>query len=218
MKKEERKPKMENNSSEKQDGFEDSLGLTRDEIKIIESHRRFFTGTIFALQHCNMDEELNTLFKLYRKKLGENSSFAPFKEWKDLSTIFDVENKLIDLIFTFSHLNKIDMSIEEKLETTNSDSTFFKKLKMLEDTYLEIKKIIKSRDLIKKLLIEIFQSSSNFNEEEKSILKLQDNILAEGHKIDRIIQPLKFIDMRDIYGIKNNSPIANYIQEIKCFE
>lgn len=214
---------MENTSNIKQDGFDAALGLTQDEIKIIESYRRLYTGTIIMGQHhTNVYKDLSTSLESYYKECLEHvnckSNPIQFKDWNDLSTIFNSEDKAIGTIFIFSHLNKTNKSIEERLENTNKDSQLFKALKKLENTYLELRKIIESRDTIKDLLTEIFKNIPNYKEKQELISKLHEAILVEAHKITQGFQHMENIGIKNIYGIDGNSTIANYIEEIKCFE
>jgi hypothetical protein len=223
MKKEEAISKVENNSSGKQDSFYKVLGLTLDEIKIIESYSRLYMGTIAIGQcHVNVNKDLSTLLESYYKECLESlnckSNPILFKEWDDLFNIFNGEDEALGTIFIFSHLNKIDKSIEERLENTNKDSQLFKVLKKLENTYLDLKKIIESRDAIKDLLTEIFKNIPSYKENQELIENLHENILVEANKITQIFQHMENIGMKDIYGINGDSAITNYIQEIKCFE
>lgn len=217
------KIKVESNSSEKEYNFEDTLGLTRDEIKIIESYSRLYTGTIITGQlHVDVHKDLSTALESYYEECLEQvnckSNTIQFKDWSDLSIIFNSEDRAIDTIFIFTHLNKIDNSIEERLKNANKNSQLFKALKKLENTYLELKKIIESREIIKDLLTKIFQNIPNYKEQQELISKLHENILVETNKINQIFKEMKILNMKDIYGIDGDSNIANKITEIKCFE
>ena len=227
MEKEEQlKTSAENNSNDKQYNFEDELGLTQDEIKIIEYYRRLYTGTIIMGQyHTNVYEDLRTSLESYYEECLEhansNSNPIQFKDWDDLSTIFNSEDKGVGTIFIFNHLKKIDNSIEERLKNTNKDGQLFKSLTKLENIYLELKKIVASRDIIKDLLIEIFENIPNYKEKQELISKLNENILVEASKITQVFQHIdnvNDINLKDIYGIDGNGPMANAINEIKPFQ
>ncbi|QOY51350.1 hypothetical protein [Candidatus Sulfurimonas baltica] len=214
---------MENTSDIKQDGFDVALGLTRDEIKIIESYNRLYTGTVIMGQyHIDVHKDLSTELELYYKECLEHSNDMSnpihFKDWDDLSSIFNSEDKGSGIVVIFSHLNKTDKSMEERLENTNKDSQLFKVLKKLENTYLELKKIIESRDTIKDLLTEIFKNIPNYKEKQELIATLHENVLAESSKINQVFQDIKILNTKDLYEIDGDSPMVNYIQEIKCFE
>ena len=118
-------------------------------------------------------------------------------------------------------MNKIDNSIEERLKNTNKDGQLFKALTKLENIYLELKKIVASRDIIKDLLIEIFENIPNYKEKQELISKLNENILVEASKITQVFQHIdnvNDINLKDIYGIDGNGPMANAINEIKPFQ
>ena len=218
--------KMENTSDIKQDDFNAVLGLTRDEIKIIESYSRLYMGTIITGQDdINVYEDLSTSLESYYKECLEDVNYKSnpiqFKDWGDLSTIFNSEDKAVGTIFIFNHLNKIDNSIEERLKNTNKDGQLFKALTKLENIYLELKKIVASRDIIKDLLIEIFENIPNYKEKQELISKLNENILVEASKITQVFQHIdnvNDINLKDIYGIDGNGPMANAINEIKPFQ
>lgn len=169
----------------------------------------------------NIYNDLSTLLDAYYKECLEQenckSDSIQFNDWTDLSTIFNSEEKASDTIFIFSHLDKLDSSIEEKLENTNKNSKFYKALKKLESTYLDLKRVQKNRDTIKDLLTKVFQNISNYKEQQEFISKLHENILFEASEINQLFLEMEVINKKDIYGVTENTDIANDIDKIKCF-
>ena len=169
----------------------------------------------------NICNDLSTSLDAYYKECLEQdnckSDSIQFKDWTDLSTIFNGEEKVSDTIFIFSHLDKLDSSIEEKLENTNKNSKFYKALKKLESTYLDLKRVQKNRDTIKDLLTKVFQNISNYKEQQEFISKLHENILFEASEINQLFLEMEVINKKDIYGVTENTDIANDIDKIKCF-
>lgn len=223
------KSKIENNQNEIQDIFYNELGLTREEVEIIESYSRLYAGTIIMGQsHTNVYEDLSTSLETYYKERleKENYKYNPikFKNWDDLYSIFNGDDELesddhaVGTIFVFNHLNKIDNSIEDKLKNTSKDSKLYKALKKLENKYIELKKIIKSRDTIKDLLTKVFENSANYKEQQNLTSKLNENILIEANKINQLFKDIELTNIQDIYGIDDDNPIANKITEVKCFD